>query len=173
MPAPEPPEEARGMLAVGVSLVAGAGPDGGADRVAAETAEQVEPTTAEQMAPEEAEPPLPDHPAWPGDRLGGLYATVFPTTMLNFYPWGISMNLIEPVGVDRCRILYRYYVTDPALRTVGAGGDLDTVEAEDQAVVDRVGRGMRSRFAGPSRFAPGHEDAVAGYHAELARLLGL
>jgi choline monooxygenase len=119
------------------------------------------------------EPALPDHPAWPGDRLGGLYATVFPTTMLNFYPWGISMNLIEPLGVDRCRILYRYYVTDPALRAIGAGGDLDTVEAEDQAVVDRVGRGMRSRFAGPSRFAPGHEDAVAGYHAELARLLGL
>ncbi len=60
LPGPKPPEEARGMLAVGVSLVAGSGPDGGAEQVAAETAEQVEPATAERMAPDQAEPPPPD-----------------------------------------------------------------------------------------------------------------
>jgi len=60
MPDPKPPEEARGMLAVGVSLVAGAGPDGGGQQVSAETAEQVEPATAERMAPDRAEQPPPE-----------------------------------------------------------------------------------------------------------------
>lgn len=54
MPEPKPPEEARGMLAVGVSLVAGAGPDGGGEQVSVATAETVEPATAERVSPEQA-----------------------------------------------------------------------------------------------------------------------
>lgn len=118
------------------------------------------------------QPALPDHEAWPGARLGGLYATIFPTTMLNLYPWGVSLNLIEPIAAQRCRIRYRAYVRDASLRDAGAGASLDQVEAEDQAVVRSVGRGMRSRLARPPCFAPGHEDGVAAYHEELSRLLG-
>ena len=118
-----------------------------------------------------ATPALPPHPAWPGQRLAGIYAVLFPTTMINVYPWGVSLNLVQPVGADRCRIVYRAYVTDPAARSGGAGSDLVTVEAEDQAVVARVAAGMRSRLARAPRFAPDHEDGVAAYHAELGRQL--
>lgn len=118
------------------------------------------------------QPALAPHPAWPDLRIGGLYATLFPTTMLNLYPWGVSLNLVEPLGATRCRIVYRAFIADPAARDRGAGAGLDTVEAEDQAVVRRVGRGMRSRLARPPRFAPGHEDGVAAFHQQLIRLLG-
>jgi len=117
------------------------------------------------------QPALSPHPAWPGRRLGGLYATLFPTTMINIYPWGVSLNLVEPLGARRSRIVYRAFVHHPELRDRGAGAGLDTVEAEDQAVVRRVGRGLRSRLARPPRFAPGHESAVEGFHQELKRLL--
>src|SRR5207244_799777 len=34
-------------------------------------------------------------------KIGGLYFFIFPNTMFNFYPWGISVNIVRPVTLDR------------------------------------------------------------------------
>lgn len=103
-----------------------------------------------------------------GRRIAGYYAFVFPTTGLNFYPWGLSLNLVRALGPARTRIEYRAYVIDEGLRERGAGAGLDRVEAEDDAIVERVERGMQSPLFRPGALSPAHERAVAWFRDRLA-----
>ena len=86
-------------------------------------------------------------------RVAAYYWWVFPNLMLNFYPWGMSVNLVLPEAIDRTRVAFRSYVWDASKLDAGAGGALDRVEAEDEAIVEAVQRGVRSRFyaAGATR----------------------
>ena len=96
---------------------------------------------------------------------------LFPATMLNLYPWGLSVNVVQPLGPSRTRVRYLALVADASLRGKGAGGDLHRVEMEDQDVILGVQRGMRSRLARPGRYAPQHERGVHHFHTLLARHL--
>src|SRR3546814_4303250 len=49
-----PPAQARGMLAVGVTLVEGAGAAGGGEQVSAAVAERIQPAEAQRVASEQA-----------------------------------------------------------------------------------------------------------------------
>ena len=111
-------------------------------------------------------------PAFDGTRVAALYWFVFPNLMLNFYPWGLSVNLVEPQSPTRTRVRFRSYVGDAGKRDVGAGGALDRVEEEDEAVVEAVQRGVRSRLYRRGRYSPTHERAVHHFHRLLCRFLG-
>jgi choline monooxygenase len=91
--------------------------------------------------------------------------------MLNFYPWGLSINLVRPLSVDRCRVLFESYVLDPSKRALGAGADLDKVEREDEEVVQMVQKGVRSRLYSSGRYSPTQEKGVHHFHRLLARSL--
>jgi choline monooxygenase len=67
-----------------------------------------------------------------GSRIAGWYFWLFPNLMLNFYPWGLSVNVVEPLGPERTRVRFLTYVHDESLRGAGAGGDLHRVEMEDE-----------------------------------------
>jgi choline monooxygenase len=110
----------------------------------------------------------PDH----GARVAGYYAWLFPNTMLNVYPWGLSVNLVEPLAVDRTRVRFLSFVGDAARREGGAGADLHGVELEDEAVVEAVQRGMRSRLYRGGRYSPSRETGVHHFHRLLAGFLG-
>ncbi|MFK7931576.1 MAG: aromatic ring-hydroxylating dioxygenase subunit alpha [Myxococcota bacterium] len=104
-----------------------------------------------------------DHP-FAGQRIAALYAYIFPGTIINLYPWGASINLIQPLSTTQTRVRYLTYVADYTLRGSGAGADVHQTEAEDQAVVKRVAAGLTSRWSRPATYAAGHEDAVAWFH---------
>lgn len=114
---------------------------------------------------------LPDGHPDAHRRVGGYYLFLFPLTGLNLYPWGVSLNAVEPLGPDRTRVLYRAYVGRPALRERGPGAALDAVEREDDAIVERAARGLKSRLYRPGRLHPQHEAAVAWFHDRLAELV--
>jgi choline monooxygenase len=103
-----------------------------------------------------------------GRRVAARYWWVFPNLMLNDYPWGISLNHVQPLGPGRTRVVYRGYVRDAAMSGQGAGGALDRVEAEDQAIVTAVQRGVSSRFYRGGRYSPEHERGVRRFHRLLA-----
>jgi choline monooxygenase len=107
-----------------------------------------------------------------GTRVAAYYFWLFPNLMLNFYPWGLSLNLVAPQGVDRCRVTFRSYVWRPDLREQGAGADLHRVEMEDEEVVEAVQRGVRSRLYTRGRFSPRREAGVHHFHRLLAAALG-
>jgi hypothetical protein len=80
--------------------------------------------------------------------------------MLNVYPWGVSVNIVRPLAVDRTRVSFLSYVWDPALVDKGAIADLDRVERQDEAAVESVQQGMGSRRYRGGRYAPRHESAA-------------
>jgi choline monooxygenase len=104
-------------------------------------------------------------------RVAALYLWLFPTTMLNFYPWGLSVNVVKPLAPDRTRVTFRSYVRDASLRGTGAGADLDRVEREDESVVESVQRGLRARLATRGRYSPTDEIGVHHFHRLLAAAL--
>ena len=106
-----------------------------------------------------------------GQRIAAYYFWIFPNLMLNFYPWGLSINLVRPLAVDRCRVTFDSYVLDPSKRTMGAGANLDKVELEDEEVVQLVQKGIRSRLYTSGRYSPTQERGVHHFHRLLARAL--
>ncbi len=104
-------------------------------------------------------------------RVAGYYYFLFPCTMLNFYPFGLSLNIVQPLGPSRTRVRFLSYVADPAEERRGAAADLHTVELEDEAVVTQVARGVRSRLYDRGRYSPSHETGVHHFHRLLADAL--
>jgi choline monooxygenase len=110
----------------------------------------------------------PDH----GVPVAAYYFFLFPNTMLNFYPWGLSINVVTPLAVDQTRVTFLPYVWDPSKLDAGAGGDLDRVEREDEAVVEAVQLGVRSRLYDRGRYSPTREVGVHQFHRMIAAALG-
>ncbi len=118
----------------------------------------------------------PDEPAFepaqqvgrPGERVAAYYAWLWPNVMLNLYPWGMSLNSVEPLVPERTRVRFVPYVWRPELRAQGAGGDLDTVQREDEEVVESCQRGLRSRLYPGGRFSPTREPGSHHFHRMLA-----
>ena len=112
-------------------------------------------------------PGTPDH----GQRVAAYYLWLFPNLMFNIYPWGLSVNVVQPLSPTRTRVLFRSFVADAALLGQGAGGALDPVEMEDEAVVLRVQSGIRSRLYRKGRYSPQHERGTHHFHRLVAACL--
>ncbi|HUG40091.1 MAG TPA: aromatic ring-hydroxylating dioxygenase subunit alpha [Longimicrobiales bacterium] len=112
-------------------------------------------------------PGSPDH----GQRVAGYYFWLFPATMLNFYPWGLSLNVVRPLAPSRTRVSFRSYVWDHGMRGQGPGGDLHRVEMEDEEIVESVQRGVRSRLYQRGRYSPRREVGTHHFHGLLSRFL--
>ncbi len=106
-----------------------------------------------------------------GQRIGGYYFWLFPTTMFNFYPWGLSLNAVQPLGPARTRVLFRTYVWKRELMEQGAGSGLDQVQREDEAVVEAVQIGTKSRLYTRGRYSPTREQGVHQFHRLLCDYL--
>jgi len=109
----------------------------------------------------------------PRDRehIGGkaaYYFWLYPNLMLNIYPWGLSVNRVLPLSIRKTRVEFHEYIINEDLRDHGAGGDLDTVEMEDEEVVELVQKGIGSRLYKRGRFSPQHEKGVHAFHQLLA-----
>ncbi|MGH7477270.1 MAG: aromatic ring-hydroxylating oxygenase subunit alpha [Longimicrobiales bacterium] len=114
---------------------------------------------------------LPEGHADHGGRIGGYYFWLFPNLMLNFYPWGLSVNVVMPLAPDRTKVAFRSYVQDPAKLGVGAGADPHRVEMEDEEVVESVQRGVRSRLYDRGRYSPRRETGTHHFHRLLAQAM--
>jgi choline monooxygenase len=91
--------------------------------------------------------------------------------MLNFYPWGLSLNIVKPLKKDLTTISYLTFVTDESKLNRGAGADLESVEFEDQAVVESVQKGIRSRFYSTGRYSPKREQGTHHFHRLIAEFM--
>ncbi len=103
-----------------------------------------------------------------GAPIGAWYFWLFPNIMLNIYPWGLSLNSVEPISVNRTRIRFHAFVAKPDLRGTGAGGDLHRVEMEDEDVVQLVQRGVHSKLYRGGRYSPTQEVGVHHFHRMLS-----
>ena len=103
-----------------------------------------------------------------GKRIAAYYFWLFPNLMLNFYPWGLSINIVNPISVKETKIQFKTYVWDESKLDSGAGADLDKVELEDEEVVQQVQQGISSRFYKHGRFSPNMEKGVHHFHTLIS-----
>ena len=106
-----------------------------------------------------------------GRRVFALWWFVWPNLTLNFYPWGVSVNVYQPVPgrPDATRFLWYQWAVDPAKHAERDRRWLSSqVDAEDVEALAQVSRGLRSGFAPRGRFAPGDEQGPHWFHRKVA-----
>jgi choline monooxygenase len=121
---------------------------------------------------------LQSSPLKPADGAAGKTRTgttasywwAWPNVMLNHYSGVLDTNLVLPLGVDRCRVVFDFFFADGAddgfVRDSIAVAD--QVQAEDVGICEEVQRGLGSRSYVTGRFCVKRE--VGGHH--FHRLLG-
>jgi choline monooxygenase len=107
-----------------------------------------------------------------GRRIAAYYWWLWPNTMFNVYPWGVSINVVRPLSTVLTKVSFLTYVWDESRIDQGAGAGLDRVEREDEVIVEAVQRGLRSRFYDRGRYSPAREGGVHHFHRMLAGVLG-
>ncbi|HQZ83142.1 MAG TPA: aromatic ring-hydroxylating dioxygenase subunit alpha [Pyrinomonadaceae bacterium] len=112
--------------------------------------------------PNAKEPPL---------EVAARYLFIFPNLMFNFYEWGVSVNVVRPVSREETVVEFLTYVGDASKLGEGAGADLHGVELEDEAVVESVQRGIRSRYYSHGRYSPTREQGTHHFHRLIAEFI--
>jgi len=107
---------------------------------------------------------LPESSVDFGKKVAAYYFFVFPNMMFNFYPWGLSVNIVEPVTISKSNIHFLTYMWKPELHDKGAGSGLHQVEMEDEQVVQAVQQGIRSRFYEHGRYSVTRETGTHHFH---------
>lgn len=105
-------------------------------------------------------------------KIAARYLFIFPNLMFNFYSWGVSVNVVRPVSPSETVVEFLTYVGDESKLDQGAGADLHTVEMEDEAVVESVQCGIRSRFYSHGRYSPTREQGTHHFHRLIAEFIG-
>jgi choline monooxygenase len=103
-----------------------------------------------------------------GKKVAAYYFFVFPNMMFNFYPWGLSINLVQPQATDQTKVSFYTYVWKQELFNQGAGSQLDAVEMEDEEVVEAVQKGIRSGFYQRGRYSVTREQGIHHFHQLLS-----
>lgn len=107
----------------------------------------------------------------PSGEIAAQYFFIFPNLMLNFYPWGLSVNIVKPLKPELTKISYLTFVSDESKLNCGAGADLETVEFEDQKVVESVQKGISSRFYERGRYSPNREQGTHHFHGLITEFM--
>ncbi len=106
-----------------------------------------------------------------GKNIAAYYFWVFSNMMFNFYPWGLSVNIVMPVSTGESRVRFLTFVWKESLFDSGAGADLNSVEMEDEEVVEAVQKGVRSRFYSRGRYSVTREQGTHHFHRLLSSFL--
>lgn len=103
-----------------------------------------------------------------GKNVAAYYFWVYPNMMFNFYPWGLSINIVNPIAVNKTSVKFLTYMWKEEKYNAGAGNELDKVELEDEEVVTNVQTGVRSRFYKHGRYSVTRETGTHHFHRLLA-----
>lgn len=106
-----------------------------------------------------------------GKAVSAYYYWLFPNLMFNFYPWGLSLNIVKPLNNSLTKVSFLTYVWDETKLDRGAGSLLDKVEREDEAIVENVQKGIRSRFYTSGRYSPERETGTHHFHRLICEFM--
>ncbi len=112
---------------------------------------------------------LPESSPDYGKKIFAYYYWVYPNMMFNFYPWGLSLNIIKPKGIDKTEMVFLTFLRPGFKPEVVVDTHIHETEMEDEEVVASVQRGLRSRLYHKGRFSPKQERCVHHFHRLLAR----
>lgn len=111
-------------------------------------------------------PESPDY----GRRIFAYYYWIFPNLMFNFYPWGLSLNIVEPQGLDQTVVRFRTYHLEGTTFNWTIN-QIHQTELEDEAVVESVQQGIQSTSYIAGRYSPSMEKGVHHFHRLVAQFM--
>ncbi|MEZ4777012.1 MAG: aromatic ring-hydroxylating dioxygenase subunit alpha [Bacteroidia bacterium] len=106
-----------------------------------------------------------------GKPVHAWYFWLFPNIMLNFYPWGLSLNLIQPLSPFETQIRFETFIWKDDLFDLASQDLMHLTELEDEAIVEMVQRGVQSRLYHKGRFSPKMEVGVHHFHKLISEVL--
>jgi choline monooxygenase len=105
-----------------------------------------------------------------GDRA--WYFWQYPNFMINCYEGYMDTNLVVPLDVDHCRVIFDFYFSDVSearreynTQSIAVG---DRVQDEDLGICEDVQRGLKSRAYGAGRLSVRREAGEQLFHRLLA-----
>lgn len=107
-----------------------------------------------------------------GKKVHAFYFWVYPNMMFNFYPWGLSTNMIDPIDKDLTLVRFRTYLYENSEHD-WRDHALHITELEDEAIVESVQQGVKSRFYNAGRYSPSMEKCVHHFHRLLRDAMDL
>ena len=99
------------------------------------------------------------------------YYWIFPNIMLNFYSWGLSINIIEPINSKLTKIRFLSFPISGEKQPENSSSSLDKVEKEDQDIILKVQEGINSNFYNRGRYSAEHEKGIHHFHRLLCKHL--
>lgn len=100
-----------------------------------------------------------------------FYLWLYPNFMINAYDGVMDTNLVLPLGVDRCAVIFDYYFADTtssaASRNQESIAVSEKVQDEDMAICDAVQRGLSSRAYVAGRLSVRREAGEHLFHRLL------
>lgn len=127
------------------------------------------PAAADNLNAAQAQPSI--QPNAFEENIAAFYFFVFPNLMFNFYPWGLSVNIVKPLSPRRTKISFLTFVSDESKIQQSAGADLERVELEDEAIVEGVQKGISSRLYSQGRYSPAREQGTHHFHRLIAKFM--
>lgn len=104
-----------------------------------------------------------------GDRA--WYFWLYPNFMINAYEGVMDINLVLPLGPDRCRVIFDFYFSNVSPecedRNLASISTSDTVQEEDVAICESVQRGLASRAYSAGRLSVRREAGEHLFHRLL------
>jgi choline monooxygenase len=95
------------------------------------------------------------------------YFWIFPNWMLNCYPDNTSLNIVLPLGTERCLAIFEWYY-HPELATADSVREgvrfSDQIQLEDGAICEVVHKNLRSRVYETGRYSAKQEKGVHHFH---------
>ncbi len=96
------------------------------------------------------------------------YLWIYPNLMINWYAGVMDVNLVLPLGPERCVVHFDYYFAgQPAAFRAQSIEVADRVQREDVAICEAVQRGLRSRSYESGRLSPSREGGAQLFHQLL------
>jgi choline monooxygenase len=102
-----------------------------------------------------------------GDDLTADYFWIFPNWMLNCYPDNVSLNIILPLGPERTRAIFEWYLPEKDLGSEVASKAMtfsDEIQAEDTSICEIVQKNLHSRSYHSGRYSVKQEKGVHAFH---------
>lgn len=102
-----------------------------------------------------------------GERAS--YFWIYPNFMINCYEGTMDTNLVRPLGVNRCEVIFDYYFADRAdeARQRASIAVSEKIQDEDQAICESVQRGLCSRSYDTGRLSVRREAGEHLFHRLL------
>lgn len=110
------------------------------------------------------------------ERLGErvVYAFLFPNLFINRYGDMMDTNIVLPLGVDRCRVIFDFYFDYEKLETWESRQKIrksvassHSIQLEDVEICESAQRGMQSMSWDCGRYSTVLEQAVHAFHCLL------